>query len=126
MKRYDVRIVEVVGHTDEEPVGASRVSNLDLKAIPALRSDTGISDLEVSDNAGLGLARAISVARVLQELLAEDPEYNNVTVLPYSAGHVIGLNERVSVGVGESELSDQSRRRIEIRLRGSDMASRIQ
>ena len=126
VEKYGVRIVEVVGHTDEEPVGAIRLSNLDLKATPALRSDTEISDLEVSDIAGLGLARAISAARVLQKFLAENPEYDIVTVLPYSAGHVIGLNERVSLGVGNLELSDRNRRRIEIRLRGSDLASRVQ
>ena len=113
--RYSVRIVEVVGHTDEEPVDTSRISNLDRKAILALQADSGFQNLTAADNAGLGLARAIAVTRVLQRLLANDPAYNDVIVLPYSGGQVINLDERISPGV--SEVTDQNRRRIEIRLR---------
>ena len=122
VNQYGTRIVEVVGHTDEEPVGTSRTSNLDRNAIPALQAETSFPRLMAADNAGLGLARAISVTRVLQRRLASEPDFKDVVVLPYSAGHVIGLDERVSLGVSESEITDRNRRRIDIRLRRAALA----
>ena len=64
---YGVNIIEVIGHTDEIPVGI-RGSNLDYLLIPFLRSGTGpepTQQLQATDNAGLGMARAAAVARYL-------------------------------------------------------------
>ncbi|PBB18863.1 hypothetical protein CK219_16155 [Mesorhizobium sp. WSM4313] len=62
--RYDVDVVEVIGHTDEQRL--SRQSNMDFVLKRVLSGDEGVSKMEPGDNAGLGLARAISVASLLK------------------------------------------------------------
>jgi hypothetical protein len=54
---FDVDVIEVIGHTDEQPV-TNRVSNLDrhLSSVTLGGADAGV--LQWADNAGLGLARA--------------------------------------------------------------------
>src|SRR3984957_5875970 len=54
IRKYDVDVIEVVGHTDEQPVGL-RQSNLDRELVPVLRNYAGIASLVPADNAGLGL-----------------------------------------------------------------------
>jgi hypothetical protein len=61
---------------------------------------------------GFGLARAVAVARMLMS----DPRLEAYRVLPMSAGQLIDVGERVTVGVGGDV---KQRRRIEIRLRRS-------
>lgn len=105
---YDVDVIEVIGHTDERPMGRGP-SNLDGALLPAVRG--GASEpLTPADNAGLGLARAAEVAR----LLKADPRLAGIEVLPLSAGQLIGTDGRLTAGGGGDE---QDRRRIEIRLR---------
>jgi hypothetical protein len=60
IKEYEVDVVEVVGHTDEQPVGSCS-SNLDRDLIPVLKDNAAITSLVPADNPGLGLARATSV-----------------------------------------------------------------
>jgi flagellar motor protein MotB len=60
IRQYDVDVIEVVGHTDEQPL-VPRQSNLDHDLLSVLRSETNIANLVPADNAGLGLARAVSV-----------------------------------------------------------------
>ena len=52
---FDVDVIEVIGHTDEQPV-TNRVSNLDrhLSSVTLGGADAGV--LQWADNAGLGLA----------------------------------------------------------------------
>lgn len=107
-----VNVVEVVGHTDEQPF-AGRPSNLDL-LLPRLLRGESSDRLIPSDNAGLGLARAVSVARVL----LDDPRLSELRILPMSGAQLISTGDTLSVkGVHESV---RQRRRIEIRLRRSD------
>ncbi len=120
VNEYGTNVIEVVGHTDEEPVGRTRSSNLDQAAISALQTDDNAPVLTAADNAGLGLARAIAVTRALRSLLADDPQFKDVTVLPYSGGQIINLDETISEGVTGPVLADPNRRRIEIRLRRTD------
>jgi len=108
---YDVDIVEVIGHTDEVPmVGAS---NLDSRLIASSEGRFPIGRLGSNDNAGLAMARAVSVMRVLRA----DERLSNVTILPLSAAQMIVPVDEVADG--SAAFSDQSRRRIEIRLRRS-------
>lgn len=106
---YDVDVVEVVGHTDEVPI-APRPSNLDRLLIGVAAGGGDVSGLIPGDNAGLGLARAVSVAR----LLGADPRLSGARVLPLTAGQLVGTDENLTLG---SPGGAQERRRIEIRVR---------
>ena len=66
--------------------------------------------LEPADNAGLGLARAISVANVLRG----NPALSGITVLPLSAAQLILPGDTLTVGQAGNV---ETRRRIEIRIR---------
>jgi len=110
---YDVDVVEVIGHTDEQAVN-NRASNLDGKLIPALAGKVQIDGLTPADNAGLGMARAVSVARVLEN----DPRLKGVTVLPLSGGQMILPGDKVTDGSVRGDVKE--RRRIEIRVRRSE------
>jgi flagellar motor protein MotB len=107
---YDVNVIEVIGHTDEVPV-TSLASNLDAKLIDALRGNAYPDELTFSDNAGLAMARASAVARVL----IEDERLALYRVLPMSGAQVITTDERLAQGNSRHETAE--RRRIEIRLR---------
>jgi flagellar motor protein MotB len=115
IEQYQVDVVEVVGHTDEQKLMV-RPSNLDTVLIPFLRGDQGIERFAPSDNAGLGLARAAAVLRIL----ADDPRLKNVKLLPLSGGQVIEVGD--SLSMGKSPGNVRERRRIEIRARRSDGA----
>jgi outer membrane protein OmpA-like peptidoglycan-associated protein len=110
IKQFDVDVIEVVGHTDEQPIGL-RPSNLDRDLLPVLNGTANIISLVPADNAGLGLARAVSVVSVLRQskLLA------GLKVLPLSGAQLINTNETLTVSGTPGDI--QERRRIEIRLR---------
>jgi len=107
---YDVDVIEVIGHTDEVPI-SGLASNLDAKLIDALRGRSSSKVLTFSDNAGLAMARASAVVRVLME----DGRLANFRILPLSGAQVITVDEKLSEGNSRHELA--ARRRIEIRLR---------
>ena len=111
IRDYGVDVVEVIGHTDEVPMTGT--SNLDSQLIAASSGRYEIGSLRSTDNAGLAMARAVSVVRVLRG----DPRLKNVTILPLSGAQMIVPVDRVADGSHRG--SDQSRRRIEIRLRRS-------
>jgi flagellar motor protein MotB len=127
--KFRVDVVEVIGHTDEQPIAlrtsnqttafqvpnqTSRTSNLDRLLPQAAKGSVPIKSLIPADNAGLGLSRAVSVVR---ELIADgrlpQPQYR---ILPLSGGQLIDTNETLTTGApGDIP----RRRRIEIRLRRS-------
>jgi flagellar motor protein MotB len=111
IRDYDVNVVEVIGHTDEVPMAG--VSNLDRSLIAASASRMPISALTSTDNAGLAIARAVAVVRILRA----DPRLAGVTILPLSGAQMIVPTDRVADGTARGD--DQRRRRIEIRLRRS-------
>lgn len=111
IRDYGVDVVEVIGHTDEVPM--SGTSNLDTKLIAVSNGQFDIGQLQSTDNAGLALARAVAVVQILRR----DPRLRNVTILPLSAAQMIAPGDRATDG--SAAASDQSRRRIEIRLRKS-------
>lgn len=119
IREFDVDVIEVVGHTDERPVSALGVkqSNLDRDLLPVLNNEMAIGDLVPSDNAGLGLARAVSVVSVLRQ----NKQLYNYKILPLSGGQLVNTDETLAiVGTGGDV---PERRRIEIRLRKANPAA---
>jgi outer membrane protein OmpA-like peptidoglycan-associated protein len=108
---YGVDVVEVIGHTDEVPMVGD--SNLDKFLIPASASRASIESLHSTDNAGLAMARAVAVVRILRA----DPRLAGFTILPLSGAQMIIPVDHVADGTATQ--SDQARRRIEMRLRRS-------
>ncbi len=106
---YGIDVIEVIGHTDEVPM--SGVSNLDRQLIPASSNRVPISSLRSADNAGLAIARAVSVVNLFRSA----PELKGLTILPLSGAQMIVPVDKLSDGTATE--GDQSRRRIEIRLR---------
>lgn len=109
--KYDVDVVEVIGHTDEQRL--SRQSNMDFVLGRVLSGDESVSEMEPGDNAGLGLARAISVASVLKKI----PAFDHLNILPMSGGQLILPDDRLTDGAQSGDAPE--RRRIEIRVRKS-------
>lgn len=110
---YGANIVEVIGHTDEQPIAREK-SNLDDTLISAMDGKLPVSALLPADNAGLGLARAIAVANVLKA----NPKLKDATILPMSAAQLILPGDTITSG---QRGAVESRRRIEIRVRGRTM-----
>lgn len=108
---YGVDVVEVIGHTDEVPMSGQ--SNLDALLIRASRNLALTESLRSTDNAGLAMARAVAVVRILRA----DPRLADVTILPLSGAQLIVPVDKAADGRATKD--DQSRRRIEMRLRRS-------
>jgi len=109
---FDVDVIEVIGHTDEQPV-SNRASNLD-RNLPAVI--LGLSEpgpLQWADNAGLGLARALAVVKVL----STEPRLRTFRVLPFSGAQLIDTDGRLTHWDAKGDVRE--RRRIEIRMRKS-------
>jgi flagellar motor protein MotB len=109
---YDVDVIEVIGHTDEQPVNG-RQTNLDRSLSSVTSGGSGAGILQWADNAGLGLARALSVV----ERLAADSRLRNFRILPLSAAQLIGIDGKITRFDGHGDVRE--RRRIEIRMRKS-------
>ena len=109
---YDVDVIEVIGHTDEQPV-TSHVSNLDRRLASVTSGESGAASLQWADNAGLGLARALAVVK----LLSADPRLHNFRILPLSGAQLIGTDGRLTRWDNRGDVRE--RRRIEIRMRKS-------
>jgi flagellar motor protein MotB len=113
LKKYDVDVIEVVGHTDERPIGARQFSNLDRDLTSVLQNTEDVAGLLPADNAGLGLARAVSVVSVLRQ----SPLLSGYKMIPLSGAQLVNTDETLAL---EGSMQDvQQRRRIEIRLRKS-------
>lgn len=111
-KQYRVDVIEIIGHTDEQAVGG-RQSNLDKALLGFLRGEGSVTDLTPGDNAGLGLARASSIVRVLNG----HSGLSNLRILPLSAAQLTLTDQKLTKG---SPGDVRERRRIEIRLRRSE------
>jgi flagellar motor protein MotB len=112
IKKYDVDVIEVVGHTDEQPIG-NRPSNLDRDLLSVLNSTSKVAKLIPADNAGLGLARAVSVVSVLRH----DPRLAPYKLIPLSGAQLVNTDETLATQGAHGDIPQ--RRRIEIRLRKS-------
>ena len=110
LEEYDADVIEVIGHTDPQPMRDDRITNLDDNSVDFLNSTRDIA-LRAKDNAGLGYARALSVTKELMKV----PSLREYTILPYSAAQMITPNEELQSG--SSEFDGKQLRRIEIRVR---------
>ena len=109
-QKYQASVIEVIGNTDAVPrkAGGTR-SNLDGVLVPLLLGkDTAAP--EAVDNAGLGMARAVSVARFMRSAGLRD-----FILVPLSAGPFLKPDD--SMVTADDAAADESRRRIEVRLR---------
>jgi len=114
IRQYDVDVIEVVGHTDERPIGVRpSASNLDRDLTSVLKNTTAIASLVPADNAGLGLARAVSVVSVLKQ----SPLLAPYKLIPLSGAQLVNTDETLALDGSSGDI--QERRRIEIRLRKS-------
>jgi flagellar motor protein MotB len=113
IKKYDVDVIEVVGHTDERPIGARQFSNLDRDLTSVLQNTEDVAGLIPADNAGLGLARAVSVVSVLRQ----SPLLAPYKMIPLSGAQLVNTDETLALDGSPQDILQ--RRRIEIRLRKS-------
>jgi hypothetical protein len=102
----------VIGHTDERPVNGGS-SNLDRELAAVVAGTSRVEVLQPADNAGLGLARALAVAKVL----SLDPRLKDFHILPLSAAQLIGADGRLTRWDAQGDVEEL--RRIEIRMRKS-------
>ncbi|WP_328824638.1 hypothetical protein [Mesorhizobium neociceri] len=107
---YGVDVIEVIGHTDEQAMSGES-SNMDKGLQSVLAGKIEVGSLRPADNAGLGLARAISVTRVLSEM----HDLDGFTILPMSGGQLILPGDHLTNGAQTGNV--KARRRIEIRVR---------
>ena len=113
IRKFDVDVIEVVGHTDERPIGIHQYSNLDRDLLSVLKNTAGVVSLTPADNAGLGLARAVAVVSVLRQ----SPLLAGYKLIPLSGAQLVNIDETLAVAGSSGDV--QQRRRIEIRLRKS-------
>ena len=110
LNEYDADVIEVIGHTDPQPMSSTRTTNLDFYSVSYLDSDSDIT-LRARDNAGLGYSRALSVTKELMKV----PSLQGYTILPYSAAQMITPDEELQTG--SNNYDESQLRRIEIRVR---------
>lgn len=113
VSRFQTDVVEIVGHTDEQPIPPGIASTLDTLSIDVIAKGEPAARLNAADNAGLGFARALAVVQVLNK----DERLKKLTILPLSAAQMIDVDGKLSNGVKGGDVKE--RRRIEIRLRQS-------
>jgi len=113
LSKYEADLIEVIGHTDLQPMSRARETNLDTTAKDFFESDEEVR-LVAKDNVGLGYARALSVAKHL----LGTPELQKYTILPYSAAQLITPDGTITTSDDDFESSQL--RRIEIRVRRQD------
>jgi len=110
LSEYDADLIEVIGHTDLQPMSMARVTNLDKSALEYFETADKVS-LRARDNAGLGYARALSVTKHL----LQTPELKDYTILPYSAAQMVTPNHTITSK--DDNFNSSQLRRIEIRVR---------
>lgn len=109
---YKTNVIEIVGHTDEQPV-LGIPSNLDKQALEFTTKGDPAVQLTAADNAGLGFARALAVVQILKS----DKRLEGLTIVPLSAAQMVDLNGKLADGTKSGDTKE--RRRIELRVRQS-------
>jgi outer membrane protein OmpA-like peptidoglycan-associated protein len=109
---FQVDVIEVIGHTDERAVSGG-LSNLDRELASVTLGAASVAALQPADNAGLGLARALAVVKVL----ASEPRLRTFRILPLSGAQLIATDGRLTRWDEQGDVRE--RRRIEIRMRKS-------
>jgi outer membrane protein OmpA-like peptidoglycan-associated protein len=111
-ERYGAQIVEIIGHTD----GTSITDRLRVKAnlddfLGQYLDPSSTVAVFPYDNVGLGISRAVSVARALRASGLP----SKFDIQPLSAAYLIAPNDRTAPA--PPRIDDPTRRRIEIRIR---------
>ncbi len=115
-KEFQTDVIEVVGHTDDQPI-QGMVSNLDTLSFDVLLRGEPAAKLRASDNAGLGFARAVAIVQILNS----DERLKKFIILPSSSAQVVDTFGKLANGSSSGDV--KQRRRIEIRLRQSEEPS---
>ena len=119
---YDAEVIEVIGHTDETPIGPNREAHIDRKLLAILNNRANLRELVPRSNMDLGMARAVAVALVL----GNHPKLQSLTIRPMSAGQTTLPNEQIAPYLARNPRPDAERRRIEIRVRRKSVARTIE
>lgn len=113
VSRFQTDVVEIVGHTDEQPIPPGIPSTLDALSVDVIAKGDSAARLTAADNAGLGFARALAVVQVLKK----DDRVRHLTIVPLSAAQMINVDGKLSDGSKGGDVKE--RRRIELRVRQS-------
>jgi hypothetical protein len=103
------RLGELESKLEQFTMDAGSAPHLNLVSV--LSNGASIAAITPADNAGLGLARAVSVV----EILRQSKELAGYKILPLSGGQLINTDETLALGGNLGDIRE--RRRIEIRLR---------
>lgn len=114
-KDYNINTVEIIGHTDEQPIGAS-TSNLDNYLERAANLKGSMSNLKAGSNADLGLMRSLAVVQELLKIQRKNKSMAGIKFRAYSAAQLILPNGDFARIPQQQRQSEAKRRRIEIRF----------
>lgn len=115
LKRGDVNAIEIIGHTDGQPVQRRGTNNLDAQLGDVIAGKQSAEGLRFGSNADLGLVRAVAVRREIEAWLAREGLSDKIQVRCYSAANSVPFTGELSdpkVFAGE----EAARRRIDIRF----------
>ncbi len=113
-KTYNINTVEIIGHTDEQPIGIIN-SNLDNNLEVAASQGGSVSTLKAGSNADLGLMRSLAVVKELLKIQQQN-KMPGVQFRAYSAAQLILPNGEFAPIPPVKRQSEPNRRRIEIRF----------
>ncbi len=113
-KKFTINTVEIIGHTDEQPIG-SVPSNLDKNLEAAASSQGSVSTLKAGSNADLGLMRSLAVVKELLTIQKQQGKMPKIKFRAYSAAQLILPNGQFAP-IPQERQSEATRRRIEIRF----------
>lgn len=116
-EEYEVDIVEVIGHTDGQPI-AGQLSNLDTLLEPVIAGQAQQQQLTAGSNADLGLMRSMSVVKAIRSQQSSHPWIGELQFRAYSAGQMVLPQGGGLSGLDRppSNRDEPNRRRIEIRF----------
>ncbi|MBL1201251.1 MAG: flagellar motor protein [Nostoc sp. ZfuVER08] len=113
-KTYNINTVEVIGHTDEQPIGIIS-SNLDNNLEVAANQGGSVSTLKPGSNADLGLMRSLAVVKELLKIQQQN-KMAGIRFRAYSAAQLILPSGEFAPIPQQKRQSEPNRRRIEIRF----------
>lgn len=89
----NIDVVEVIGHTDGQPLEKSPYSNLDTTLEKVAHNELNFEDLHAGSNADLGLMRALAVVKKLQDVQSkkrrQPGNFKDLQFRPYSAAQLL-------------------------------------
>lgn len=115
-----VDTLEIVGHTDGQPVGSS--GNLDQRLPLFLaRQERHLQGMVAGSNNDLGLMRALAIQVAWEKFVAAQPatdraQLRQIKVRSYSAGQTIPPNGAILDDPKRLQEANETARRIEVRL----------